>query len=365
MRMKRKIKKAGKKGMAALLAFAVIMPLAPGFSRAGAVSDVPQVQQASFVATSYTKEDGTLAQGLEEAVQGKRHWLESTEEMPVEVKEDPAAHTLSIGNGVIERTFQIPETGGTAFYTKSYQNTYIDKELLKDAPMPEVYIGLYDKEYDKEYDEVYHDDGVTTVAECFDDGVIQYDPDYYFIGGTDPKRAFVFDGYEISECEKPFEWTPKSKRYSDPAAGEWPPKGKHIEFSFSAPADAPVAYHGVKVKIIYEMYNNLAAMKKRVEITNEGQQKIMVGRLATEVLNGNENLEELFFKETSYTCGDDTTIPISTKLPCSCDKEKSTSPFYGLKDIEHTCYEVGPAYELENGQTFASFDTYELIHSTY
>lgn len=352
------------KSFSMIMVFALIIPLVPVIQASAEENEISKTAETEqqFIATPFTKENGELAQGLESAVAGKKHWLESTEDMPVTVTENAQDGTLVIANGIIERTFKIPETGSTEFYTKSYKNTYINKELLKDEAVPDAIIGLYDKPYD----EVYNDDDVKTLDECFNDGVIKYDPDYYYIGGTNEENTFVFDGYEVSDtCEKPFDWTPRSKTYSDPAADEWPPKGKHIEFNFSAPSTAPTSYHGVKVKVIYEMYDKLAAMKKRVEVTNENDNLIMVGRMATEVLNGNENLDELFYKESSYTCGDDATIPISTPLSCTCGREKTTSPFYKIKDLEHACYELGPAYELEKDQTFASFDIYELIHSTY
>ena len=323
-----------------------------------------------WIATPFTKEDGTVAEGLEEAVKGKRHWLETTEPMPVTVTEDKAAGTLTVQNGIIERSFKIPETGGTEFYTESYKNLYVEKELMKPGKKPDVYLGLYDKPYR----DVYKDEGITIKQDpvssidniiTIPEDCIKFDPDYFFVGGEGKENTFVFDGYEVKEqCEKPFEWQPNAI-FGDPAAKDWPPEGKHIDFNFSAPDTFPEAYQGIQIKVIYEMYDNISAMKKRVEITNTGKDQIMVGRLAPEVLNGNENMDDLLSLETSYTCGDQSTLPINWKLPCRCGVEKEDSPFRELDTMWHACYEVGPAYELQTGEVFSGYDTYEIIHSTY
>ena len=355
------MKKRGKRFLAAAMSAMMLLPTLP------VQAADPDQTDSAWTATPYTREDGTVVEGLEEAIEGKSHWLETTEHLPAEASEQDGV--LTVSNGVITREFKIPEIGGTEFYTQRYYNEYIEKELLEDEAKPDVYLGLYDETYD----EVYDDTGCRTEVDSLTsmdvaiipDGAIKIDPDYYYVGGTESENTFVFDGYEIEEeCEKPFEWAP-SETYGDPAAEDWPPKGVHIEFNFSAPETFPDVYQGIKIKVIYEMYDNLPAMKKRVEVTNTGEQQIMIGRMALEVLNGNENLDELLTLETSYTCGDQSAIPVNVPLPCRCDEEKADSPFAELAEMNHTCYDVGPAYDLVTDQTFASFDTYELIHSTY
>ncbi len=355
------MKKRGKRILAAAISASLVIPALPVQAADPAQTD------GAWTATPYTREDGTVVEGLEEAVQGKSHWLETADPLPAEASEKDGV--LTVSNGIITREFNIPEIGGTDFYTQRYYNEYIEKELLEEEAVPDVYLGLYDETYD----EVYDDTGCKTEVDSLTsmdvaiipDGAIKIDPDYYFVGGTEKENTFVFDGYEIQEeCEKPFEWAP-SESYGDPAAEDWPPKGVHIEFCFSAPDTFPEVYQGIKIKVIYEMYDKLPAMKKRVEVTNTGAQQIMIGRMALEVLNGNEDMDELLTLETSYTCGDQSAIPVNVPLPCSCDEEKKDSPFAELAGMNHTCYDVGPAYDLVTDQTFASFDTYELIHSTY
>ena len=67
------------------------------------------------------------------------------------------------------------------------------------------------------------------------------------------------------------EWAPNEK-YGDPTAGEWPPEGVHVEFNFSAPDEFPEVYQGIRIKVIYEMYDNMPAMK-RVRRDRNGEPK--------------------------------------------------------------------------------------------
>lgn len=317
----------------------------------------------------------------------KLDWTSTTKNMPAKIEVNGSS--LIMSNGSISRKFNIPKIGGTDFYTFSYKNTYIDKELLSKEIVPDTYLGLYDKSYNKIYS------GTNILLE----------PDYYFIGGIAEENSkwmknidieeksieahttntassaldithkstqtntFVFDGYQIFDtCEKPFEWEPRSKPYSDPVAFDWPPKGKRIEFTFSAPNTFPIAYQGIKIKLIYEIYDNLAAMKKRIIFTQENDNTITLGRLAPEVLNGNKNMDNLLYIETSYTGGHEGTIPFDSGLNCECNKEATNSSFKELENMHHTCYDIGPAYQLPDNlgrKEFSSFEIYELVHSTY
>ena len=358
------MKKSGKRFLAAAMSAALVLPALPVRAADPAQSDDP------WIATPYTREDGTVVEGLEEAIQGKEHWLETTEDLPAQAAEQDGV--LTVTNGIITREFKIPEAGGTEFYTQSYYNEYVEKELLEEEAVPEIYLGLYDETYD----EIYDDSGIKVTNDpiasmdnklYIPDGAIKIAPDYYYVGGTGTaENTFVFDGYEVSQdCEIPFEWTPNEK-YGDPTAGEWPPEGVHVEFNFSAPDEFPEVYQGIKIKVIYEMYDNMPAMKKRVEVTNTGTEQVMIGRMAPEVLNGNSDMDDLLLLETSYLCGDQSALPVGRSLPCRCaENENKGTPFEGLTGMNHTCYDVGPAYDLTTDQTFESFDTYEMIFSTY
>ena len=308
---------------------------------------------------AYLDQSGNPVEGLMEAIEGKRHWLENTDPMPVVKTEGEGEVTLS--NGAISRTFAIPEKGGTGFYTKSYANTYIGKELVNGSNTPEVILSLYNKPYEEVYNRKK---------------IIDNTPGYYFIGGENAaENTFAFDSYEIRSItadDVQFQWKKNAHSYSDPAAEDWPPKGMHAEFNFVAPSSFPADYQGLQVKVIYEMYDNCAVMKKRVEIVNTKDTMVMIGGLAPEVLsaNGNDNMKELMLIQSDFTT--ETTSSNHPKEKCLCQKEPDGSPFKALGgDRRHICYDLGPAYEISTdpgkaaADRFISFNTYELIYSTY
>lgn len=306
-------------------------------------------QSGRFVATPYHKEDGTLAEGLEAAVRGKKSFLAAAEPMPAKVAEDGETGLLVMENGVLRREFHVPLPGKSLFYTKSLYNQYIERELMGNAPRPEVVLGLYDAPY----------------RDIYAGTQIKRKPSFYSVGGLETGRNFVLDSYQIIEtCEKPFAWSP-SHPYSDPSAGTWPPKGKRVEFLFAAGEAFPKPFSALQVKVIYELYDSLPVMKKRVEVTNAGNTLVTLGRLVVESLGKTREMDALLYMETTYTGGYDGTIPLNTPLPCKCGEEGEDSPLHPLHGTHHACYEAGPAYELKKGETFRSFDVYELVHSTY
>lgn len=322
-----------------------------------------------WTATSYTDEDGYLIDGLEEAVNktGKKYWLETTDPMQATITVN--SDEIILRNEAVERIFSLPAIGEGGFYTKSYKNLYTEKQLVTGQPVPDMYIGLYDKSYGEVYNPVSADVGTWDGKPEVANQAIKIDPDYYYVGGNGQSHTFVLKSYTIyDECIAPFEWKPHTI-YGDPASEPWPPKGKRLEVVFEAPDSFPEAYRGIEIKAIYEIYDNLATIKKTVEITNTGSQSIMVGKLATEVLDVEEDKKELMYIQTNYIGGSEATVPVvnndQSYLKCRCQYEKDTSPFKELHNKTHTCYDVGPAYTLKQGEAFKSFDAYELFYSTY
>lgn len=314
-------------------------------------SNVPAASNTGWIATPYTGPNGMVDEGLEAAVQGKTNWIETSEPMPASITVDETKGVILLQNGAIARKIHFAGKGKTEFYTTSYRNEYTEKELMADGSnLPETLIGLYSKPYR----EIYR--GETILEQ----------PEFYTVGGSDDQNTFVLDSWQVFDtCEEPFTWSADQK-YSDPAASPWPPKGKRLEVWFRAPDHFPEAYRALRIKLIYEIYDNLAAMKKRVEITNQGPTTVTVGRLATEMLGDSENMQKLMMLETSYTGGNESTIPFNTALPCACGNQPDGDPMRKLDETVHACYELGPAYQLDGGKdsTFTAFDTYELVYST-
>ncbi|MGL4737123.1 MAG: hypothetical protein ACRCW2_06655 [Cellulosilyticaceae bacterium] len=309
-----------------------------------------------FVATPYIDEEGEIIAHLEDVVtqEGKKHWLETNQVMRTQVTMDEQQSCLFMKNEFVKRLFKVPQVGDYAFYTKSYSNEYTEQELLiEDHCMPEVCLGLYDDGYCSAYEEAR----------------ILREPEYFYVGGAtslqNEKNTFRYVGYKVeSECTAQFEWQ-SHKVYGNPSAFSWPPKGQRLTCYFSAPVGVKEAYQNIRVEVIYEMYDGIPAMKKCVQVINAGGQTFTVAKLSVEAFDTKEEMKKQLHMETSYTCGTESTIPINTELPCGDHNEPEGSPFARLVGCKHSCYPLGPAYELTAGEKFISFDTYTLLFSTY
>lgn len=313
-------------------------------------------EKQAFIATPFTNELGEVVPHLEEAVTqvGKRHWLETSQIMSTDVEVDNQQGNITIQNEFAKRVFKVPPLEGGAFYTTSYENKYTMQELLEaGSKAPEVYIGLYDGNYKSAYEGTQ----------------ILRHPEYFYVGGDlayqDERNTLSYIGYKVeSGCEASFEWK-SHPIYGSPSAFSWPPKGMRLTFYFKAPKAVREAFKDIAVEVIYEMYDGIPAMKKRVIIHNKGDSVLTVGKLAPEILCTATHMKEQIHMETNYICGTEAAMPVYTALPCGDYNEPETSPFAKLVHTTHSCYELGPAYELAPGEQFESFDTYTLLLSTY
>lgn len=317
----------------------------------------------AFVATGNTDAYGNVIENLQEAVNGKEYWLASEQQYKAEISAD--ASNVVMDNGIIRRVFHLPVKGDSYFYTSEFKNTYIEKDLINSI-MPECVLGLYDKAYDDIY--LPKTDLSSTDS---DRELIRYAPDDAFVGGKNCGNTFHLTSYEIFEtCEARFTYRPDAV-WSDPAAGEYPSKGKRVEFVFRAVAgegcDAEFAqkYADLEIRLVYEIYDNVPVIKKCVQFYNEGEKTVTIGRLLLEVLETSDAGDDLLEIETSYVCGDDTTVSFNSSLPCECAKDPDDSASFYYQKYVHSCYDLGPAYQLDKNDTFETFDTYEYVYSTY
>lgn len=326
--------------------------------------NMPQASDANaFTATQYTDAYGNTVEGLEEAVNGKEYWLATKQEQVATISRD--GHSVVMDNGIVRRVFSLPTPDEPYFYTSVYTNSYINKNLI-DGITPECILGLYDKSYS----EIYNPKTDLTSTQN-DRELIKLDYDECYVGGKDVGNRFSLQQTSIyNNCSSRFTYKPDSV-WSDPAAGEYPSKGKRVEFIFRAVegqgCDATFAakYAGLQITLTYEIYDNVPVIKKRVDFVNLSDKTITVGRLVTELLDMSDDGSELVEIETTYVCGDDTTVSFNSALPCDCKNEPTESAMYKYSSYKHSCYELGPAYELNKSDTFETFDTYEYIYSTY
>lgn len=348
-----------------VLAVAIITPTVILLKKVVTVEDVMEqpTDENAFVATQYTDAYGNTIEGLENAVDGKEYWLSATDTQFTALIAEKDGEVV-MDNGIVKRVFHLPNIRDNSFYTKEFRNTYIDNDLICNIT-PECVLGLYDKPYN----EIYK--AIDVKSDVDYHSLIKFAPDDAYIGGKESGNTFAMVDYEIFDtCEARFTYKPDAP-WSDPAASEYPSKGKRVEFTFRAIAgsgcDTAFAekYEGLEIKLAYEIYDNVPVIKKRVDFLNTGDKVITVGRLTTEILDTSDAGKNLLEIETTYVCGDDTTVSFNSSLPCDCKNDSADSATYKYKDFKHACYDLGPAYQLNKGDKFETFDTYEYVYSTF
>jgi hypothetical protein len=94
---------------------------------------------------------------------------------------------------------------------------------------------------------------------------------------VDPK-AFACVAHGPCPVEAPFAWRPRREWLANPRA--WPPPGVGYAFEYRAPTGGPDA----TVRIVYELYDGIPLLGKRLELRNTGAAALRLDAFAAELL---------------------------------------------------------------------------------
>lgn len=122
----------------------------------------------------------------------------------------------------------------------------------------------------------------------------------------------------------------------------YPAKGEGIKLIYK---DAEFEYH-----IIYEIFDNIPVICKRLHIINKSGKSVVINRYANDVLRINNDNYSMFYGETSYNGG------------CALNSNRTLSVRYE-NDILRMMFDVGPDADLKAGETFTGLRSYELVHT--
>lgn len=296
----------------------------------------------------------SVAQDLEGTApeSGMDYWAANKVNTPSDIQEQDGKVTIS--NGLVKRVFDINQN----FLTIDYQNLYTGISLLdKGNLQADIRMALNDQYVDKDTDS----------DTLFD------------VGGTDETiPTFRYESYQIEDSTKePFHWE-YDERISPPSMKNtpWPAKGKALIVNFKAPESADAKFAGVKVQVRYEIYDGLPAMSKVVNVTNTGENDVVVHRMSTEVLPAPRSLQDALYMDSNMNMGNDNhdrnngqyifkqweDVDEANGLIISSyavDAENNSAKM-GKYDFEN----FGPNYRLKNGETFESHQLYELFRSS-
>lgn len=251
--------------------------------------------------------------------------------------------TLTMSNGIVERTFDLSKD----FMTTSYKNLYTGIELLESSKLQA--------------------DGEITLNDHYTDageGMIRYQ-----IGGSD--SDFEYTGYITEEqTEEIYHWQ-YDPRISDPAMKDtpWPAKGKAVIVSYRAKETVEQRYQGVSLQVRYEIYDGIPVICKSIEVTNTGDEDVIVQHLKTEVLPVKIENKEALYMESNFNGSNANHDRNNGRYVVAQWEEKED---YGqqISQYAYQSYgqpvtkEFGPAYRLKKDQKFQAFRIYELFQSS-
>ena len=213
------------------------------------------------------------------------------------------------------------------------------------------------------------------------EAVINLDGVVYDIGGlkstshfraymnrTDAKfvndvNAFQFAGYSVSKPVAPFPYVP---RRGAPANVVWPPPGLSVEFRFVPPKTVPIRHAGVKVSVVYELYQGIPLFSKWIRMidTSASAARIKAAVLSVEYLSLNQPWAPSSVDAREALTGYgwlyvETDQPHGTSVSWTADGSQSTD--YGSFEPVLNC-SYSPVVSLPLGnQWFESFRVHELL----
>lgn len=306
------------------------------------------VKNANGVANRASSYTFTVQQALEgnSAESSMKYWVndfaQKTTTNKSYVKE--ADQKLVIGNGLVERTFDLSQN----FLTVSYKNLYTGIEAVDDRHLQaDVRMALCDDFYDEDdsHDQIF------------------------YVGGTDSTvPTFQYVNYTVENTtEEIFHW-----EYNEAISpsfmkdAEWPAAGKAIVVNYKAPENSGI-YVGVTVQVRYEIYDAIPVICKRVTVKNTGTADVVVHHLTSEVVPMPVSLEDAIYMEGamnmdgSYNHDRNNGRLYYTKWLVDGDSAMLMSRY--TQGFNAEAAEYGPAYRIKQNESFEAYRVYELFHS--
>ncbi len=188
---------------------------------------------------------------------------------------------------------------------------------------------------------------------------------------TSDPAALQCIGHEQRAVAAPFPW--RQRREWLTAAATWPPAGVGLALKFAPPAGGP----RVSATIIYELYDGIPLLMKRLELHNEGEQAVRLDRFAAEVLAltetgstvggdpdvGHRDLRALHV-ETDYAFGGAMEATADNpSVQFVPDPEYDSQVHYERRTpcLLRCAPRLGPGISIARGETWQSFRVFELV----
>ena len=269
-------------------------------------------------------------------------------------RKDTPGHIV-LSNGLIQRTFLLEPNAATI----GFDNLMTGENLLRGVK-PEAILLI---------------DSVRVNV-----GGLAGQKNYAFLRETDlpdlrvDSSSLRFRDFSVTEPRAPFAW--KRVRHHAPNA-QWPAPGVHLQMNFVAHAGTGLP--SVKVAVHYELYDGIPVMAKWLEVENAGDRAVILNDFTSELLAAVEYGSAV---ETRHYGIQTPNIHVETDYAfASFNVEDAnhhvvkweTDPDYSTQVnylrltpcLLTVSPEIGPAQQLEPGETFTTFRTFLLPYDSY
>jgi len=277
-------------------------------------------------------------------------WLVRQIKEPVIIKKRLGGREIVLSNSLISRTFRLSPNAATV----AYDNLMTGESIIRGIKSEAI---------------------VVLNGQKYEVGGLQGQLEYaYLQAGTidslsGNRDAFQFKDFELGDIKERFNW--KRKRYS--AQSAWPPAGKSLTLRFVPPGNK---LKGLKLSIHYEMYQGIPLLAKWLTIHNGSEKPVRLNTFTSEILAAveYESLVEEPVKweypnihiESDYEFHGDDSRNANETAYWVADPQYSTQVNYKRKTpaMLEVRPPIGPDLMIEQGDTFESFRTYELIYDS-
>lgn len=187
----------------------------------------------------------------------KNDWLVHQKNMPAQLKENKNERTITITNGMTQRSFYL----GDNLVCFDYTNLVSGEQLIRSV-RPEARISINGTEYNV-------------------GGLYGQKEHAYFVTNwlkelKADNRDFVYTSHEWTSLTQPVQW-----KATDWATSRSLPTGKSLVLTFK---NNSTALKDIIVKVHYDVFDNIPVLCKRVTIENKSNNTITINQVVNEIL---------------------------------------------------------------------------------
>lgn len=278
---------------------------------------------------------------------GSPDWLISSGSFKAMVETGDGSATLHLSNGLVRRTFRLSPNAATVDF-----RSLVTEEAVLRAVRPEAELVINGKPW---------------VVGGLEGQVEQAFLDAGTLGRmTSAPSAFRFRDYTTGPVRERFPWKRSRRSEGKP----WPPPGLALTMNFNPPPGGP---SGLIVSVVYELYDGIPLLSKRIVIRNEGPAAVRLNSFVSEILAVVEPESAV----NSPLAWDAPGLHVESDYAFLADSpETAARTTFWLTDPTFTSQvnwllatpclleskpPIGPDQDIATGASFETFTTWELL----